>query len=137
MLRDHQILDDAHAWKEPDVLERAHDARVARDPVTVHALKQEIPPVLALERHPADIRPVKPGDAVEGGRLARAIGPDDRGDVAAPGAERQIVDGDEAAEPDRQMLDGQNRIGGLHRHALSSLGAANGLYLARRIVGSR
>src|SRR5690606_8422392 len=49
------------------------------------------------------------GNAVEDCRLAGTIRTDDRGDIAATGAEGDIVDGNEAAEPHGQMLDFEKR----------------------------
>src|SRR5690606_23723089 len=67
---------------------------------------------------------VEAGDAVEDGRLAGAVGADQRGDVAAPDIEGKIVDGDEAAEPHGQMLDRQDGV----------LDPASGRRAARRRV---
>ena len=50
-------------------------------------------------------RLVEAGDAVEHRGLAGAVRADQRGDVAAPGLEGQVADGDQAAEAHRQMLD--------------------------------
>jgi hypothetical protein len=47
----------------------------------------------------AGTRLVESGDAIEDRCLAGAVGADERGDVAAPDLEGQIVDGGEAAEP--------------------------------------
>ncbi len=63
-------------------------------------------------------RLVEAGDAVEHGRLAGAVRADQRGDLAAPGLEGQVVDGHEAAELHRQMLDRQD---GVVLHGCSSL----------------
>ena len=49
--------------------------------------------------------------AVEDRRLAGAVGADDGGDLAAPGGERQIVDGNETAEAHGEMLDREQRGG--------------------------
>ena len=53
-------------------------------------------------------RLVEAGDAVEHGGLAGAVRADQRGDVAARGREREVVDGDEAAEAHGQMVDPQD-----------------------------
>ena len=55
-------------------------------------------------------RLVEAGDAVEDGRLAGAVGADERGDVAAADRERQVAHGDEAAEAHGQVLDDEQRI---------------------------
>ena len=66
---------------------------------------------LAREREPPFGRLVEAGDAVEHRRLAGAVRADQRGDVAAADLERQVVDGDEAAEAHRQMFDDEQGIG--------------------------
>src|SRR5471030_469030 len=53
-------------------------------------------------------RLVKTRDAVEHRGLARAVGPDERGDLAAPCGKTEIVDRDQAAEAHRQMLNYKN-----------------------------
>ena len=57
------------------------------------------------ERDPALGRLVEAGDAVEHRRLAGAVRPDQRGDVAAADGEGEVVDGDQAAEAHGQVLD--------------------------------
>ena len=64
---------------------------------------------VAMQGEPAGTRLVEPGQAVEDGRLAGAVRPDDRGDLAPVGGERQIVDRDQPAEAHRQMLDLEQR----------------------------
>jgi hypothetical protein len=61
-------------------------------------------------------RLVEAGDAVEHRRLAGAVGADQRGDLAALCLERQVADGDKAAELHRQVLDLQDRVHGSGRH---------------------
>ena len=41
MLRDDEVLEHGHAGKQPDILEGARDARLARDLEIRHALEQE------------------------------------------------------------------------------------------------
>ena len=130
MLGDQQILQHGHAGKQPDVLERAGDARLLRDQKIGHALEQKkravgshhaalaavgqgierVPHrgIAALQRDAALGRLVEAGDAVEHGGLAGAVRPDQRGDGAALDVEGQIVDGDEAAEAHGQMLDAEH-----------------------------
>ena len=55
-------------------------------------------------------RLVEAGDAVEHGGLAGAVRADQRGDLASLGAERQIVDGHNAAETHGQTIDVKNVI---------------------------
>ena len=67
-------------------------------------LQQQVRAVGLAQRDHAFRRLVEAGDAVEDRGLARAVGADERGDVAAPGLEGEVVDGDEAAEAHREML---------------------------------
>ena len=67
-------------------------------------LQQQVRAVGLAQRDHAFGRLVEAGDAVEDRGLARAVGADERGDVAAPGLEGEVVDGDEAAEAHREML---------------------------------
>ena len=128
VVRDQQVFEHRHALEQPDVLEGAGDARLAGDLMVGHALEQEELAVrassrcaaaragrgrdvlgrgdaVARQREPSLGRLVEAGDAVEDGRLAGAVRTDQRGDVAAPDREAEGVDGDEAAEPHRQVFD--------------------------------
>src|SRR5207248_9529539 len=49
-------------------------------------------------------------DAIEHRGLAGAVRADQRGDVAAAGGKRQVVDRDDAAKAHRQMIDDKDRI---------------------------
>src|SRR5690606_30679726 len=55
-------------------------------------------------------RLVEAGGAVEDRGLARAVGTDERGDIAVPDIEGQIGHRDETAETHRQMLDAEKRL---------------------------
>src|SRR5215203_2761510 len=59
-------------------------------------------------------RLVEAGDAVEHRGLAGAVRSDERGDVAAPGDERQVVDRDQAAKSHGEVLDPQDGLGWAH-----------------------
>ena len=132
MVGDHDVFQDRHALEEPDVLEGARDLRVVGDQVSRHTFEQEhlilaglgaarrgagqrfdgvaVDAARARQRQPAFGRLVEAGHAVEHCSLAGAVGTNQRSDVAATDLERQIVDGDEAAEAHRQMLDDEQRI---------------------------
>src|SRR5690606_10964055 len=114
------------------VLEGARHPRPVGDVVFGHALQQEggafsrAAPAIAAAchlvhqlLHPAGTVPhhhaplgrlVEPGDAIEDGGLAGALGPDQGGDVAAANLEGQVVYRDQPPETHGQMLDGENRI---------------------------
>src|SRR5690348_5694616 len=59
------------------------------------------------QRDAAFRRFIKSGDAVEDGRLARAVRADQGGDLALARLEREIVDSGEPAEAHGQVLDAQ------------------------------
>src|SRR5208337_3843720 len=131
VVRDQEILERRHALEEADVLEGARDPRLAGDLVVGHALEQKELAVrgrrvtaarvrrrldvvfrryaVAGEREAALRRLVEAGDAVEHGRLAGAVRPDQRGDVAAASGEGEGVDRDQAAEPHGEVFDCEQR----------------------------
>src|SRR6266850_1755464 len=90
------VLEHRKARKEIGELEGAADAalRAARRP---HARD-----VFAEEQHLAAGRGELAGDQVEVGGLAGAVRPDDRGERAGPELAGHRIDGDMAAEADRQ-----------------------------------
>ncbi len=109
VLGDDQVFEDGHRRKQADVLKRPGDARPLGDAEAVHLLEEKAAALGMFEGEPANRRFVEPGQAVEDGRLAGAVGADDGGDRAGFGHERRIVDGDEATEPHRQVFDGEER----------------------------
>ena len=61
--------------------------------------------------HEADLtvrRLIHAGDGVERGGLARAVGTDERDDLALVDLKAQVVDGDDAAELHRNIVKTQN-----------------------------
>src|SRR6185437_3061340 len=88
------------------------------------------------QAHGARGRLVEAGDAVEHGGLAGAVRPDQRGDFAALGAKRQLVDGDDAAEPHGETVDAQNAVAA---HPWPSLTRSDEIACAcrRNTVGAR
>src|SRR5215510_9797308 len=129
VLGDQKILQHSHALEQADVLKRARDAGPVRHQIVGHALEQKQNAVPArdaaraalgqgaelfphagiteLQRDASLARLVEAGDAVEHRRLAGAVRPDQRGDIAASGREREIVDGHQAAEAHAEVLDAQ------------------------------
>src|SRR5690606_14959970 len=85
------------------------------DAIALHAL-QIVIALRMMEREAAGARSVEAGQAVEDRRLAGTVRADDRGDLARARGERDVVDGDEAAEAHGQMLDRQERRASLGRH---------------------
>ena len=88
---DQHVLDGRHVGEEPDVLERA--AHAERGDLIRAQTDQRV----AAEGDRPALGRVEAGEHVEEGRLAGAVGPDDRGDAAVEGVVH-AVDGDEAAE---------------------------------------
>src|SRR5262249_15097873 len=130
VLRDKKIFQDRHALEQADVLEGAGDAGLLRHQIVGHPFEQEQSPVAAadaarapfgqraklvpdraiaeLQRDASPARLVKTGNAVEYRGLAGPVGSDQRGDFAAAGRERKIVDGDKPAEAHAEVLDLQH-----------------------------
>jgi hypothetical protein len=98
---DEHVLEHGHVLEERDVLERARDA-AADDAVRADA--QE---VLAVEEHAPVVGAVKPRDDVEEGGLAGAVRADEAGDRALVLRERDVVEGEDPAEPALHVLDAQ------------------------------
>ena len=82
----------------------------------------------AVEGDLAGIRPVEPRDQVEERRLAGAVRSDQAGDLTVLDAERDVVHGDDAAEPPRHAL---NREQG-HRAYLKVARGENSMSFSRR-----
>src|SRR5215813_10651953 len=133
VLGDQKIFQHGHALEQADVLKRARDAGPVRHQVVGHALEQKQPAVPARDAaraalgQDAELLPhagiaelqrdaslawlVEAGDAVEHRRLAGTVRPDQCGDIAASGREREIVDGHQAAEAHAEVFDAQHGCG--------------------------
>src|SRR4051812_27495700 len=94
---DEQVVEDAHAAEERDVLEGARDAhpRPRRRPQPRH--------VLSGEDHAPALGPVDPADAVEQAGLARAVRADDGGDGAARNGKAHVLQRADAAEAQAEL----------------------------------
>ena len=103
MQADEDVVEHAQRAEHLRVLERARDA-AARDRV-----RREIEQALAGERHAAGIRPVEPGEDVEDGGLAGAVGPDQPEDLALRHLEAHVGERRQPAEADGEILDAQQR----------------------------
>ena len=64
-----------------------------------------------FQRMLPDCGPVDAGEAVEQRRLAGAVGPDQPGDLARAACEHHPVEGDDAAEADRHVIDDEADTG--------------------------
>ena len=105
MLGDEHIVEHGLGLPQADVLERARHAELG-DPVgrrVEHGHLNEFPGLLALVilLHLA-LR------MVADGCLARAVGTDERDDLALVDLKAQVVDGDDAAELHRNIVETQN-----------------------------
>jgi hypothetical protein len=96
---DHHVLDHAQRRPEREVLEGAADAEA--DQVGGAAVGE----AGAVEVDRPGGRADEAADRVEGGRLAGAVGPDQRADLALADAEADVLERGHAAEPDRQAFD--------------------------------
>ena len=100
---EHQVVDQGEVREQLDALEGAGHAE-RRDVVRSHA-----DDLLAGEANAALLRPVDAGQDVEDGRLAGAVGTDDREQLARLDGERDTVDRDHAGEPQRHVADIEDR----------------------------
>ena len=96
---EHEVVEHAHALEERDVLEGA------RNPALGNAARRQVGDVLALERDAPAVGPVEAADHVEQRRLAGAVGPDDREDLAPADLEAHVIDGHHPAEMLGDALD--------------------------------
>ena len=103
VVTDQRVLEHGHVVEQRDVLERPRDSQ-ARD-----LLRRAPQQIVALEPDRAGRRLVQPGDAVEAGRLAGAVRPDQPGDVAFGDVEGHVVQRRYPAEPDRQVANLEQR----------------------------
>jgi hypothetical protein len=116
MLADHHRFERRQMRKQPDVLERARDpaAGAARRPCLVERA--------ALEHDGAFVGSEHAGKQIEEGGLARAVGADQRVNMAGRHLHIEFVEGKEAAEALGQAFDFQTR--GHLRHGVASPGGA-------------
>ena len=98
---DHDVLRDGERREQREVLERARDAELG-DAVRGHREQ-----VLAREGDAPRRRLVEAAEAVEQRRLAGAVGPDERADLALLDLERQVGEREDPAELDSHVLDSQ------------------------------
>ena len=99
------VLEHCHRAEQLDVLERARDA-APDDPVGRRS--QQAAP---LEDDLPAVRPVQTGNQVEQRRLAGAVRADQPDDLTLTDVERDVVDRDDAPEPPRHVLHGEQRHG--------------------------
>ncbi len=110
VLRHQQVFENRHAGEQADVLERARDLGLPVDAEAGQPLQQQLRAVGLAQRDHALGRLVEAGDAVEDRGLAGAVRADERGDVAAPGLEAEVVDRHQPAEAHGEVLNVENGI---------------------------
>src|SRR5882757_10124481 len=96
MRPDRDVLQHGHVGHQLDVLEGAGDPKLD------HLLGRCVGDLLAQHGDLAAGCGQHAGDQVEGGALAGAVRADQRDDLAGVDVERDVVDGDHAAELDRK-----------------------------------
>ena len=102
--RHQEVLQHRHVSEQLAVLERA------RQPEPRHRVRPGAGDVAALEQDAAAARPVDAADAVEDAGLARAVGTDQRQQLAGADRERHIRQHAQAAEGQRQPLDAERDL---------------------------
>jgi hypothetical protein len=102
----HHVLQHGQRGKQGEVLERA------AHPELGDAVRRTRQDRAAGEQHVAPVGRVETRQAVEQRRLAGAVGTDERHDLALGDVEPDTVKRDDAAEADREIADGQDRITG-------------------------
>jgi len=106
---EHEVVEHGHAPEQGDVLEGARDAELGEP------ARGQVGDVASLERDAAAVRMVEAADHVEDGRLAGAVGADDRQDLALLGLERHPRHGLHAAERLGRLADLEERAHDSHR----------------------
>ena len=96
-----EVLEHGGVLEQLDVLERPRDAAPG------HLVRRHPRDVLPVEDQAARAWIVDPRDQIEDGRLAGAVGADDREDLARLDLEAHAVDGPQAAEVHDEPLRGQ------------------------------
>src|SRR3546814_7698866 len=87
-----QVLVEREAREESCDLERA------REPAPGNGVGRQAADVAAVQPHRATVRQIEPGNQVEGGGLAGAVGADERMDLSARHREVDLLHGADAAE---------------------------------------
>jgi hypothetical protein len=100
----HDVVDDAHALEQGQVLEGAGDAHGG------HLAAVHVAEGLTLEADAALLRRVDTVDAVQHRTLARAVGPDDGPDLVLAHIERDVGQGLDATERQADVLHVQDHI---------------------------
>ncbi len=100
----HDVVERGHPLEQRDVLEGAGEAQAG------DVVRRQVRAVLALEIDPAARRPVEAADDVQHRALARAIGADDRRNLAAVDPEADARDRLHAAEVEVDVVDPDDAV---------------------------
>ena len=109
---DHHVFQHGHVLEQPDVLERSGHPQFGDD-----IGLQAVDPLAGATRLEMDVAAggnIDAGDAVEDRGLARAVGADQRDDLARHDVQADVIDGAQTAEVHGQVLDVENRAGFRH-----------------------
>jgi hypothetical protein len=93
----------AHVLAHGEMREQLRELERAPEPAPRAVRRRHGGDVLASQQHAALAGLQLPGDEVEIGRLARAVGPDDGSERAGQERARNVVDGHVAAEADGEV----------------------------------
>src|SRR5262249_23056615 len=105
-----QMRTDGDVLVHGEAGERLHDLEGAHDASPRHEMGRHARDVLAAVKDAAFARRQEPADDGEQRGLARAVVPDQRADPPGFYGERNIVDGEEAAEAFEYALDAKQRL---------------------------
>ena len=126
---DHHVFQHRHAFEQADVLKGAANPQAAN-------LVQRAPhQVVAHEVHLPAVGPVKPGDGVDQGGFARAVGADQTQDLAGLNLQINAIQGMDATKVFGQIGDRQD-VRGLHVKPLAR-GVHDRVWTKRCGVGMR
>ena len=107
----HDVLARGHAGED------AHELEGPGHPRATHPERWRMEELAAVEPDGPGLGGDLAGDEIEHRGLARAIGPDEADDGAGRHVERQVTNGDQAAERLAQTADPQQDAGAVDRHA--------------------
>jgi len=99
MITDHHVFDDGHVFKEAQILKRARQAERGA------LVRRESAKRFSVKTRVAARGRVNAGNEIEQRRLARAVRSDERDDFVRFHRERNIIDGENAAECFGEMFD--------------------------------
>ena len=109
MLGNNEIFQKRHPGEQPDVLERAGDARLLGDAKFLESLEQKRLAAGMCELQPPNAWLVEAGDAIEQRSLAGPVRADKRGDLPFCGIEAEVAYGGQPAETHGEVFHLEDR----------------------------